>query len=396
MNQNTAAQTEAVPGWLILLLASACGLVVANLYYAQPLIALIAPSIGLGLAAASLIVTLTQAGYCAGLLLLVPLGDLLENRRLVLWTLGLALLALLLAASARSAAAFLGASLLIGIGSVAVQMLVPIAAHLAPDASRGRVVGTVVSGLLTGIMLARPTASLIASLLGWRAVFWLSAGLMIVVGVVLRVALPPRQPAADHGYGELVRSLWVLLRDTPLLRVRAAYQAALFAAFSLYWTAVPLLLASPMYQLGQRGIALFALAGVAGALSAPVAGRLADRGHSQLATGISLALAALSFVLGWFGAHGSLAALLGAGIVLDLAVQANLVVGQRAIYELGAHLRSRLNGLYIALFFAGGAFGSAIASLTYARGGWPLVSVVGFAFPLLALLLFAFESRRRA
>jgi predicted MFS family arabinose efflux permease len=388
----TPAQPE-VPARMILLLAAACGLVVANLYYAQPLIALIAPDLGLRPAAASLIVTLTQTGYCAGLVLLAPLGDLLENRRLVLCTLCLAVAALIAAALAPSAAWFLAAALCIGLGSVAVQMLVPIAGHLAPDASRGRIVGSVVSGLLTGIMLARPVSSLVASAFGWRAVFGLSAVVTAAVALTLRHALPQRRPQADHGYGELLGSMWTLLRDTPLLRRRAAYQAALFAAFSLYWTAVPLLLSGRLFHLGQRGIALFALAGAAGALAAPVAGRLADRGHTHVATGASLLIAGGAFALAWFGVRGSLLLLLAGGVVLDLGVQANLVLGQRAIYELGAHVRSRLNGLYIALFFLGGAFGSAIASITFTRGGWALVSEIGCAFPMAALLFYAGERR---
>lgn len=386
-----SAAGQGVPAWTIFLLACSCGLIVANLYYAQPLIGMIAPSIGLDTSAASLIVTLTQTGYCAGLVLLVPLGDLVENRKLVLWTLSGAFIALLVAATAQSTPWFLAAALFIGLGSVAVQMLVPIAAHLAPDASRGRVVGNVMSGLLTGIMLARPVSSLIASAFDWRAVFGASALLMAALGLVLRRALPQRRPMTSHSYVELIGSLWILLRDTPLLRRRAAYQAALFGAFSLYWTAVPLVLASPTFGLGQRGIALFALAGVAGALSAPVAGRLADRGRTRVATGVSIAMVAVSFLLAWMGGSGSLTVLLAAGILLDLGVQANLVLGQRAIYALGAHIRSRLNGLYLAIFFAGGALGSSIASLAFAHGGWGLVSAIGLAFPLAALLFYTTE-----
>jgi predicted MFS family arabinose efflux permease len=384
----------AVPAWMTVLLATACGLIAANLYYAQPLISLIAPAVGIDKSVASLIVTLTQSGYCAGLVLLVPLGDLAENRRLITWTLCGAVLALLVATIAPSAPWFLVASLFIGVGSVAVQMLVPIAAHLAPDASRGRMVGNVMSGLLLGIMLARPVSSLVANAFGWRVVFGASTVLMAVLALILRRLLPERRPAADHSYAELIRSLWILLRNTPLLRRRAAYQAALFAAFSLYWTAVPMVLAGPKFGLTQRGIALFALAGAAGTLSAPIAGRLADRGWSRIATGISLAAVASSFLLAQLGGSGSMVALLAAGILLDLGVQSNLVLGQRAIYALGANTRSRLNGLYMGIFFAGGAFGSAIASLTYTRGGWELVSWVGLAFPAVALIFYATEFAR--
>lgn len=374
-----------------LLLAVACGLIVANLYYSQPLVGLIAPVIGLPPAAASLIVTTTQLGYCLGLLFLVPLGDLVENRRLVLWTLCGAIAALLMAATADSAATFLCATLLLGLGSVVVQMLVPIAAHLAPDADRGRVVGNVMSGLLVGIMLSRPLAGFIANAFGWRTVFAGSAVAMVLLGLTLRGLLPQRRPARSHGYGELIASLWTLLRDTPLLRRRALYQAALFGVFTLYWTAVPIVLAGPHFNLSQGGIALFSLAGVAGALAAPIAGRLADRGHTRVATGFAIAIVAVAFPLSRIGHSQSLTMLLVGGILLDLGVQANLVLGQRAIYEIGSHLRSRLNGIFMAIFFVGGGVGSAVASVAVARGGWPLVSWIGFALPAAALIFYATE-----
>ena len=382
-----------MPRSLVLLIAAACGLIAANVYYAQPLVGLIAPDIGLPAAAASLIVTLTQLGYCAGLLLLVPLGDLVENRRLVVTTLATTVLSLAMAAVARSAPAFLAASLAIGLSCVVIQMLVPMAAHLSPEAVRGRVVGNVMSGVLAGIMLARPVASLVADGIGWRWLFGGSAGLMLLLGAVLWRGLPQRRPVAGPRYGALIASMATLWRTTPLLRRRALYQAALFAAFSLYWTAVPLLLTGPRFGFGQRGVAWFTLAAVAGAFAAPLAGRMADRGLTQRATGLALGLVAASFVLGWAGGDGSVALLLAAGIALDVGVQINLVVGQRAIYGLGAAVRSRLNGLYMATFFAGGALGSALASPAFAHGGWPLVSGIGIGFASLALLYFLGEAK---
>ncbi|MCP2010622.1 MFS transporter [Duganella violaceipulchra] len=390
-NTSASVASTGMSRWLTLLLACACGLIVANIYYVQPLISLIAPDIGLSNAAASLIVTLTQSGYCIGLLLLVPLGDLVENRRLISWTMGGVILALLLATVGPSAPWFLTASLLIGVSSVAVQMLVPIATHLAPAATRGRVVGNVMSGLLLGIMLARPVSSLVAGAFGWRTVFGASAALMLLLLLVLRRFLPLRRPSTAQNYSSLIRSLWVLLRDTPILRRRAAYQAAMFAAFSLYWTAVPLLLSGPTFRLTQNGIALFALAGAVGALSAPIAGRLADSGHSRIATSLSLLIVTFAFLLSKLHHSTSLAAVLAAGILLDIGVQCNLVLGQRAIFALGEATRSRLNGLYMAIFFAGGALGSAITSAAYAAGGWDLVSWIGCAFPVLALLLYRSE-----
>ena len=386
---------EPMPSWLVLLFAAACGAVVANLYYTQPLIGLIAPDIGLPDWQASFIVTLTQLGYCAGMILLVPLGDLLENRRLVLSTLLGAVAALALAAVAMNPGWFLAASLLIGIGSVSVQMLVPMAAHMAPDATRGKIVGMVTSGLLTGIMLARPAASMIASALGWRWVFGLSALLMVTTGAVLWRFLPERRPQSDHDYRSLITSLWTVLRGMPLLRRRGAYQAMMFGAFTLYWTVTPLLLAGPDYGFSQRGIALFALSGLLGVIGAPVGGHLADKGLARPATLAAFVMAVLAFAVGWLGASGSVAALVLSGVLLDFAVQVNLVVGQREVYTLGAHLRSRLNALYLAMLFVGGALGSSLASATYQAAGWSGVCGLGMLFPLMAMILF-FTERKQA
>jgi len=382
-----------IPPWLTLLLATSCGLIAANIYLAQPLIGPISASLGLSPGAGGLIPTMAQLGYGAGLLLVAPLGDLIENRRLVLSILCVAILALAGAALSTHAAAFLGAALLIGLGSVAVQVLVPYAAHLAPDATRGRVVGNVMSGLMLGIMLARPVASLITAALSWHAVFALSAVLMTALAIVLRLALPRRQPASGLRYGELLASMGRLARRTPVLQRRALYQACLFAAFSLFWTAAPLLLADA-FHLSQNGIALFALAGVTGAVAAPIAGRAADRGWTQPATGFAMTAVAGSLLLSRLGLDGSrlgLAMLVAAAVLLDFGVTASGVLGQRAIYQLGTGVRGRLNGLYMATYFAGGAAGSALGGWSYAHGGWSLAMWAGLGLPVLALACFLAE-----
>ncbi len=379
---------------LVLLMALACGVVVANIYYAQPLVGLIGPAVGLSPETASLVVTLTQIGYGAGLVLLVPLGDLLENRRLVVATLCSTVVALLVAAVAPTASLFLTAAFLIGVTSVAVQMLVPLAAHMAPEASRGQVVGNVMSGLLLGILLARPVSSLIADSLGWRAVFALSAVAMVGFAVLLWRVLPQRRPRGQSSYGALLGSLGRLLVRTPVLQRRTVYQTMMFASFSLYWTSVPLLLMGAPFHLSQRGIALFALSGAAGALVAPIAGRIADRGWTRPATGFALAMAALSFFVARAG-EGSIALLVLAGLLLDMGVQMNMVLGQRAIYSLGAETRSRMNAIYMAIFFLGGAAGSALAGYAFAVGGWAPVTWIGFAFPAIGLLFYLTEFRGR-
>jgi predicted MFS family arabinose efflux permease len=378
---------------MVALFAAACGLSVANIYYTQPLIDLIAPDLGLPAALAGLIVALTQLGYGAGLLLLVPLADVTENRRLVLRLLAGVVLGLLGIALARSATVFLLASAVVGICAVATQVLVPLASQLTPEAKRGRVVGNVMGGLLAGIMLARPFASFVADALGWRAVFWITAALMAGLLLVLRWRLPRRDPGHGH-YGQTLASLPGLFARTPLLRRRALYQGMMFAAFNFFWTAVPLLLAHA-FHFDQRHIAVFALAGAAGALAAPLAGRLADHGWTRVATGVALAVAVAAFALaGWAGLQHRLAWLVVAALLLDAAVQVCQVLSLRSIYMLAPDQRGRLNGLFMTAVFVCGAFGSALAAAIYVHGGWGWVAVAGAGCAAVGLAFYATEFRR--
>ncbi len=384
------------PAWVTLLMAAACGIIAANIYYAQPLIGLISHDLDMTPAAAGLIVTMTQIGYGTGLLFLVPLGDLIENRKLILCVMSIAILALVGGLLSQNSLQFLASALFIGIGSVAIQIIVPFAAHLAPDAKRGRVVGNVMSGLMIGIMLARPISSLITDYSSWHVVFVLSIALMVMLALVLARALPRRQPAPGPSYGGLLASMVTLVRTTPILRRRALYQAGMFGAFSLFWTTSPLWLASPAFGMSQSGIALVALAGAAGAVAAPIAGRIADHGWSRPASAIAMSLGAVGFLLTHIAEPGttlSLGLLVAAAIVLDFGVSANLVLGQRLIYALGDQYRSRLNGLYMATFFTGGAIGSALGGWAFVHGGWQAASWIGFCLPVLALLYFATEKR---
>lgn len=380
---------------MVMLFAFCCGAIVANIYYAQPIIELIAPDIGLTPAMASLIVSLTQIGYALGLFFLVPLGDLLENRKLMIATTVVAIGSLLGAAFIEQPNLFLLVSLLIGFSSVSVQILIPLAAHLAPAESRGRVVGSIMGGLLLGILLARPVSSVVADHFGWRAMFMAAAALMAFISVVLMLTIPKRQPDHNASYGQLLHSLGTLLREQPLLRQRAFYQGCMFAAFSLFWTAAPLELARN-HGLSQSEIALFALVGALGAIAAPMAGRLADAGHTHRASLLALLFGALSFLPALVHPLYSVIGLAVTGVVLDFCVQMNMVLGQRAIYALDANSRSRLNALYMTSIFIGGAFGSAIASSVYEHGGWLAVMLVGSAFALVALLRFLSAARKAA
>ncbi|WP_340021685.1 MFS transporter [Paenibacillus sp. FSL K6-1096] len=389
---------KAVPGWITFLLAVSCGLIVANLYYTQTLVGPIGQAIHLSAGATGLIVTLTQIGYVAGLLFIVPLSDIIENRRLTVMSLILVVVSLALSVLVPNAPLFLAASLLIGLGSVAAQVLVPYASYLASEEDRGRVVGNVMSGLLLGIMFARPVASFMAGLWGWKSIFVVSAVVTALLTLLLSRILPARKPAPGLNYGQLIRSLGTLLMHTPVLRRRALYQASLFGSFSLFWTTVPLHLSSE-YHLSQQGIALFALAGVGGAVAAPIAGRLADKGWTRLLTGLGISLAAVSFILAYLlrdTSNLTLGLLVLTAILLDMSVSGNLVLGQRAIYSLGNETRGRLNGLFMAIFFVGGAVGSSLGAWAYAYGGWSLATLIGLALPVLALVYFMTEKKGAA
>ncbi|MBR0008432.1 MULTISPECIES: MFS transporter [Bacillus] len=392
-NGNKQASQRISPS-LTLLLATACGIIVANLYYAQPLVGLISKAIGLSPGSAGLIVTLTQIGYVAGLLFLVPLGDIIENKKLVVASLLLSAAALTLTAFVKHGTLFLAAAFFVGLGSIAAQVLVPFASYLASDAARGRVVGNVMSGLLLGIMLSRPISSLVADIWGWNAIFALSAVVSVVLAIVLSKVLPARKPTANTNYTALLGSMWKLLRTTPVLRRRAIYHAFVFGAFSLFWTTVPLLLSGPDFHFSQKAIALYALVGIAGAVAAPIGGRLADRGLTRLATGIALGVVVVSLLLPLMIQSRSpvgITVLVAAAILLDMGVSANLVLSQRAIFSLAPEIRSRLNGLFMAIFFLGGAIGSSIGGWAYASGGWSTALWIGIAFPVIALLYFITE-----
>lgn len=390
---HTLPESRPIDARLTFVFAVACGLMVANLYYAQALVGEIAPAMRLPPAIAGLVVTLTQIGYGAGLMLIVSLADLVENRRLILTMVGGAALGLAGVFLSQNAVSFLIFSFVTGFCSVGAQVMVPLAAHLAPDAKRGQVVGNIMAGLITGIMLARPAASALAAIAGWRAIFAVSAALMVVLGVVLARLLPTRKPRPGMHYGQILASSLMLLLRTPAIRRRAAYQALLFAAFNLFWTAIPLLLART-FGLGQIGIALFALAGAGGALAAPIAGRLGDRGYIRAGTAAALGLAILAMLgAGWAVAAHGLILLAAMAVLLDAAVQFNQVLSQRVIYAIAPNARGRINAIYMTCMFIGGAVGSTLASLTYAHGGWTMTVLSGAALAGMALLLFLTELR---
>jgi predicted MFS family arabinose efflux permease len=377
-------------------LAVACGMTVANIYYAQPLLAPIASTYGVSQGSTTLVVTLTQLGYALGLLTLLPLGDLLENRALVSRILLVTAAASLGAGLSPSFGVFLTASVLVGLTSVVAQILVPIAAHLAPERDRGRFVGTVMTGLLLGILLARTVSSLLAAALGWRTIYLVSGAAMAGLSLVLRRLLPARRPDHAGGYRDLMLSIAWLAREEPALRRRAACHALVFGAFSCFWSSVAFELIHA-HGLGQFGIGVFALVGAAGAAAAPLAGWLGDRGHGRAGSGIALALAAVALVLAGYGS-GLLVLLALAGVLLDLATQGHQVFSQREIYGLRPEARARVNTVFMTTVFLGGALGSALAGAVGDAYGWRGATLLGAALAAAGLVIWAvtLPGQRRA
>lgn len=379
---------------LVFLFALACGLSVANLYYLQPLLALVASELHSSASTTGLLVTTIQIGFGVGIVLLVPLGDLLDRRALVPTLLVACAGCLTASAFAPSISVLLVTSAGVGLTSVVAQALVPFAADLAADERRGQVVGTVMTGLLLGILLARTASGLLAAVIGWRGVEAAAAVVAIVMGLVLRAGLPRMdRPKPLESYREVLVSAWRLLGAEPVLRRRCAYGALLFAAFSVLWTNVAFLLSSPPYSYPDWVIGLFGLVGASGATASSLAGRLADRGHGRAVTGAMAVLLVGGFGLLSLGARDLVWLVLGM-VVLDFGCFGLHIVNQHEIYRLREQARSRLTADYIGIYFVGGAVGSALSTLAWARYRWEGVCALGAFIGIIAVALWADELRR--
>lgn len=367
-------------------MAIATGLVVANLYYNQPLLDEIARTFRITQAKAGSISMLTQVGYAVGMLFIIPLGDMLKRKKLIMVNFALIITALLLAAFSPNAGFLMMASFLTGATSVTPQLLVPMAAHLARPEERGRTVGFVMSGLLIGILLSRTISGFVGAHLGWRAMFIIAAVVMCLLWILLYFLLPEVYPDYKGNYKSLMQSLGSLIRDEPLLRMAAVRGALCFASFAAFWTTLAFLLREPPFNAGSDVAGAFGLVGAFGALGASFMGRISDKGNARQVTTYSIGLVILSYLV--FGFSGNSYIGLVAGVILlDLGVQATHISNQTLIFSLQPEARNRLNTVYMVTYFLGGASGTYLASQIWHVWQWPGVVAIGLIFSVLALLV---------
>jgi len=370
------------------LFAVAAGAAVGNLYWAQPLLDLIARDLHASPATAGWLVTATQLGYTAGIVLIVPLGDVLDRRRLIPVTMLCSSAALAACALAPSIGVLLIAITSLGLTTVSGQLLTPLAGDLADDSDRGRVVGTVSSGILIGILVSRTVSGLVAGTAGWRAIYAAAAAAVVVCAVLLYRTIPPLAPKTHMAYPALIASVARVVARERAVQWTLVLGAAGFAMFTMFWTSLTFLLAAPPFNYPVSVIGLFGLAGLAGAVTAQRAGRLHDRGWSLPATGAAWALVLAAFAVAAFAGH-SVVLILIVVVVLDIALQAIGILNRLRVFAVSPGARSRLNTAYMTSNFIGGTIGSAAATVLWSAGRWTAITTAGMVLSCFALTLWA-------
>ena len=378
----------------VLFMAVCTGLIVANLYYCQPLIVLIAKEFNIPEASAGTITYLTQAGYAIGLFFMVPLGDKMERKRQILVTTLATVVALFLAATAKSFVMLEIASLLIGITSIVPQLILPLAASLSEAEQRGKVVGTIMSGLLVGILLSRTLSGIIGELWGWRAMFWIAAALGLLIFGIIQQQFPYNKPVFTGSYGALIKSLFTLINEQPLLREATAINVFSFAQFGAFWTTMVLLLSGQPFNFSSASIGMFGIVGASGALAAPLVGKFGDKGGARVAIGYGIALMLLSFVVFYFSTSSVIGIVIGI-ILIDIGIQTIHISNQTRVYSILPEARNRMNTVFMSFSFLGTAAGSAFGLLMWKWGEWHAVAFGCIGLSVLAFLVYGFTYKRK-
>ncbi|KOF58262.1 MULTISPECIES: MFS transporter [Clostridium] len=380
--------------FVVLVMAVTCGVTVANLYFIQPLLTQVTKAFDISESSAGFVVTLTQIGYALGLFFFVPLGDMKERRSLITKMLIFVAIALLAVAFSPNYFALLVASFFIGFTTIIPQLIVPFAAQLAKPSERGKIIGTVMSGLLIGILLSRVFSGIVGQAFGWRTVYVIAGLLMLLLAVFIKYLMPVSKPTSRLSYKELIFSISGIIKKERVLRESAINGALMFGSFSIFWTSLVFLLQSNVYNMGTREAGLFGLIGVVGASAAPIIGRVADKKSPKFAVGIGVVLSTLAYVIFFFFGY-KLFGLIAGVILLDLGNQTGQVSNQARIQALNDEARSRINTVFMVSYFIGGAFGSYLASISFEHSGWNGVCVVGFAFQFVAVIFHFLVYRKK-
>jgi predicted MFS family arabinose efflux permease len=378
----------------VLFMAAATGLIVANLYYCQPLIILIAKEFNIPNADAGTITYLTQAGYAIGLFLMVPLGDKIERKSQILYTTFASVIALIIAATAQSYFVLEIASLLIGITSIVPQLILPLAASLSAPEERGKVVGTIMSGLLVGILLSRTLSGFIGDILGWRAMFWIASGLCLILFFIIKKQFPYNKPVFKGSYKQLIGSLFTLIKEQPLLREATLINVFSFAQFGAFWTTMVLLLSEEPFNFTSTKIGLFGIIGASGALAAPLVGKLSDKGSSRIAVGYGCMLIAFSFMIFYFSGSSVIGIVFGI-IFIDIGMQGVHISNQTRVYSILPEARNRMNTVFMSFSFLGTAAGSAFGLFLWRFGGWHAVTLGCLLLSALAFSVYVFTYKSK-
>jgi predicted MFS family arabinose efflux permease len=377
----------------IIIMAICTGLIVANIYYCQPLLVLISKSFNIPESKGGRITFLTQAGYALGLLFFVPLGDKVERRKQIVWMAAFAVAALILAALSPNLLCLEIACVLIGITSVIPQLILPLAAQLASPSRTGKVIGSIMSGLLIGILLSRTLSGFVGAWLGWRGMFGVAAGISFLLLLVMRYTFPASRPDFSGSYASLMRTLLTLIREQPVLREAAVMNALGFATFGMFWTTLTFHLSGAPFQFSSDLIGLFGLAAAAGALAAPLVGGSADKRNPRVTIGYGLGLLLLSFIILYVWANFVTGMIAGI-ILLDLAMQCTHVSNQSRVYALDPAARNRLNTVYMTVSFTGTSLGSALGVIAWDKARWTGVCWAGIVLTLLALAIYGLTYKK--